>query len=389
MERKIMRIVLDGNGGDNAPKAIVDGAIQALEQLPEQDRIVILGDRDTLNSILRTYGYSSTRIQTVNTTEVITNDEAPVRAVRRKKDSSIVRGLRMVRDGEGDVFISAGSTGAILAGSLLILGRIRGIDRPTLASVYPVIGGSPSLIADAGANAECRPRNLLEFGIMGSIYMEKVLGRLNPTVGLINNGTEEEKGTALTKEAYQLLKKSSLNFVGNIEARELQNSAADVIVTDGFTGNAILKLTEGLGLMVLRELKDMYLGSARGKLGAVFVKDKLKELKVEFDYKQYGGAPILGVKHAVLKMHGSSDAVAVRQTILKAVPYVQEDVVGTIGEALRNYSRKKAEAQEPEPANESGGEAAPEAQDGQTARPEQTPEPGGIGDIKTGPPDPE
>ena len=330
-----MNFVVDAMGGDNAPEVIVEGAIQAIKKLEKDDIITLVGDSERVGSILKEYGYRDHRIMIVHASDVITNDEAPVKAVRRKKDSSIVKGLNLVKDGKGDVFMSAGSTGAVLAGGLLILGRIKGVDRPTLASLYPVIGHEPSLIADAGANAECKPRNLLEFAKMGSIYMEKVLGRENPTVGLINNGTEEGKGTSLTKEAYELLEKSELNFVGNIETRELQNAVADVIITDGFTGNAVIKLTEGLGLMVLREIKKMYLDSPRTKVGALFVQDKLRNLKHQFDYKEYGGAPILGVKGAVLKMHGSSDAVAVRQTILKSRKYVEEDVVGIITEAIR------------------------------------------------------
>ena len=322
-------------GGDYAPEVIVEGAIQAIRKLEKEDIITLVGDSERVGDILRGYGYREDRIVIEHASDVITNNDPPVKAVRRKKDSSIVKGLYLVKEGKGDVFMSAGSTGAVLAGGLLILGRIKGVDRPTLASLYPVIGHEPSLIADAGANAECKPRNLLEFAMMGSIYMEKVLGRENPTVGLINNGTEEGKGTSLTKDAYELLKKSDLNFVGNIETRELQNAAADVIVTDGFTGNAVIKLTEGLGLMVLRELKKMYYESPITKVGALFVQDKLRNLKHEFDYKEYGGAPILGVKGAVLKMHGSSDAVAVRQTILKSRAYVEENVVGIIAEEIR------------------------------------------------------
>ena len=236
----------------------------------------------------------------------------------------------MVKKGEADVFLSAGSTGALLAGGLFILGRIQGIDRPTLATVYPVIGKEPSILVDTGANAECKPNNLFEFATMGSIYMEKVIGRENPSVGLVNNGTEEGKGTTLTKAAYELIDKSDLNFIGSVEARELPNGACDVIVTDGFTGNAIIKLTEGMGLMVLREMKRRFLSNTKSKLGAMLLKDQLSGIKKEFNYAEYGGAPLLGVKGAMLKMHGSSDALAVKQTIIKAIPYVEGNVVDTI-----------------------------------------------------------
>ncbi|MDD6043580.1 MAG: phosphate acyltransferase PlsX [Eubacteriaceae bacterium] len=323
-----MRILIDAMGGDYAPLSIVEGAIEAVKEI--KDEIILIGDEDLVKNTLKVKGYKGDRISVVHASQVIGNDEAPVRAVRSKKDSSIVKGLNMLKNGEADVFLSAGSTGALLAGGLFILGRIQGIDRPTLATVYPVIGHQPSILVDTGANAECKPNNLLEFGIMGSIYMEKVLGRKNPTIGLVNNGTEEGKGTALTKAAYELLNKSNLNFLGYIEARELQNAAADVIVTDGFTGNAILKLTEGLGLMVLREMKKRFLSNTKAKVGAMLLKEQLKGIKKEFNYAEYGGAPLLGVKGAMLKMHGSSDALAVKQTILKAIPYVEEGVVDTI-----------------------------------------------------------
>lgn len=329
-----MRIVLDGMGGDNAPDAIIDGAVEAVKEMPDDSDIVIVGQEDVIKVSLIRAGYKGDKISIVNASEVITNDESPVRAIRRKKDSSIVKGIQMVKDGEGDCFVSAGSTGALLAGGLLILGKIDGVDRPSLATIYPVIGSEPSLILDAGANAECRATNLREFGVMGSIYMEKVMGRKDPTVGLINIGTEEGKGTSLTKEAFKLLKESNINFIGNIESRELQNSAADVIVTDGFTGNALIKLTEGIALMVLREMKKRFTSDIKSKMGALLLKNQLMGIKKEFNYSEYGGAPILGVKGVVLKSHGSSDAMAVKQTILKAMPFVENDVVGTIEDAL-------------------------------------------------------
>ena len=268
-----MKIIVDGMGGDDAPQVIVDGAVQAAEELPEGVSIVLVGKEHLLKESLKKARYKGDKIVLVNADDVITNDESPVRAIRRKKESSIVKGIEMVRDGKGDAFVSAGSTGALLAGGLLILGRINGVDRPSLATIYPVIGHEPSLILDAGANAECRAVNLREFGVMGSIYVEKVMGRPDPTVGLINIGTEEGKGTALTKEAFKLLKESDVNFIGNIESRELQNAVADVIVTDGFTGNAMIKLTEGIGGMVLREMKKRFTSSAKAKMGALLLKD--------------------------------------------------------------------------------------------------------------------
>ena len=330
-----MRIILDGMGGDNAPEAIVEGAVEAVREI--EDDIVIIGDEELIRKTLNEFGYHGNHITVVNATEVISNDESPVRAVRRKKDSSIVVGMNMLKEGKGDVFISAGSTGGLLAGGLFLLGRIEGIDRPAIGAVYPVMGSEPSLLVDTGANTECKPKNLLDFGIMGSIYLKRVLNRRNPRVGLVNNGTEAHKGTMLTKEAYQLLSGSKLNFIGNVETRDLQDSVCDVIVTDGFTGNIIVKLTEGMGLMVLRELKSRFLENTKSKLGALLLKNQLKGIKKEFDYIEYGGAPILGVKGAVLKMHGSSNARAVKQTILKALPYVEENVIGTIEKFVREY----------------------------------------------------
>ena len=323
-----MRIILDGMGGDNAPASVVEGAVLASKEIDHE--IVIVGKEELICAELKKYKYDAAKISVVNATEVISNDDAPVRAVRSKKDSSIVRGINMVKSGEGDVFISAGSTGALLSGGLFLLGRIQGIDRPALASVYPILGGKASLLLDAGANAECKPNNLLEFGIMGNIYMEKVLGRENPRVGLVNIGSESSKGNTLTKAAYELLEQSNMNFVGNVEAREVPKGACDVIVADGFTGNVILKLTEGLAWNILQLIKKKFTDGLKAKFGAALLIDKLGELKKEFDYSEYGGAPILGVKGPVVKMHGSSKAPAVKNTILKAIPFVEEKVVETI-----------------------------------------------------------
>lgn len=323
-----MKIILDGMGGDNAPEAIVEGAVLASREIEHQ--ILIIGQEEKIRAELDNHRYDADKISVINATEIISNDEAPVRAVRSKKDSSIVKGINMVKHGEGDIFISAGSTGALLAGGLFILGRIQGIDRPALASIYPIIGGIPSLLVDAGANADCKPNNLLEFGMMGSIYMEKVLGREQPRVGLVNIGAEAAKGSTLTKAAYDLLEQSHLNFTGNVEAREVPKGACDVIVTDGFTGNVLLKLTEGLAWNILQVIKQRFTDGVKAKLGAALLLDKIKGLKKEFDYSEYGGAPILGVRGPIVKMHGSSNANAVKNTILKGIPYVSEHVVDKI-----------------------------------------------------------
>lgn len=323
-----MKIILDGMGGDNAPASVVEGAVLASKEMEHE--IVLVGQEELLKEELKKHKYDKNRISIVDAREVITNDEAPVRAVRSKKDSSIVKGINMVKSGEGDIFISAGSTGALLSGGLFILGRIQGIDRPALASIYPIVGGRASLLVDAGANSECKPNNLLEFGIMGNIYMEKVIGRENPKVGLVNIGSESKKGSTLTKAAYELLEQSDMNFIGNVEAREVPKGACDVIVTDGFTGNVILKLTEGLAWNILQVIKKKFTEGVKAKLGAALLIDKIGGLKQEFDYSSYGGAPVLGVKGPIVKMHGSSGANAVKNTILKGIPYVEGNVVGTI-----------------------------------------------------------
>lgn len=325
-----MRIIIDGMGGDNAPAEIVKGIVLATREI--SDEIIIVGIEKEIKKELKKYKgkYTDEQIKIVNATEIITNDDAPVKAIRTKKDSSMARGLSMVKEGEGDLFISAGSTGALMAGGLFILGRIQGIDRPAIASIYPILGGRASLLVDAGANAECKPNNLLEFATMGSIYMEKVIGRQKPAIGLVNIGVEEAKGTTLTKAAYDLIKKSPVNFIGNVEAREIPKGACDVIVCDGFTGNVILKLTEGLAWNILQLLKKKFTDGLTAKMGAALLMGKMKELKSEFDYSEYGGAPILGVKGPIIKMHGSSNANGVKNTILKGIPYAKENVVQII-----------------------------------------------------------
>ena len=323
-----MRIILDGMGGDHAPASVVEGAVLASRKIEHE--IYIIGQEELIQAELAKYKYDAEKISVIDAREVISNDDAPVRAVRSKKDSSIVKGINMVKNGEGDIFISAGSTGALMAGGLFLLGRIQGIDRPALASVYPILGSKASLLLDAGANADCKPNNLLEFAIMGNIYMEKVLGRENPRVGLVNLGAEAAKGNTLTKAAYELLEQSHLNFIGNVEAREVPKGACDVIVADGFTGNVILKLTEGLAWNILQLMKKKFTDGVKAKLGAALLLDKIGELKKDFDYSEYGGAPILGVKGPIVKMHGSSSANAVMNTILKGIPFVEGKVVETI-----------------------------------------------------------
>lgn len=325
-----MKIVVDGMGGDNAPFEIVKGAVEASALTEHQ--IILVGDESLINRELEKYKYSKEKITVMHAGEVITNEDAPVKAVRTKLDSSMVKGINLVKNGDADLFVSAGNTGAIMAAGLFILGRIQGIDRPAIASTYPILGGKGgiSLLVDSGANAECKPNNLLEFATMGSIYMEKVLNVKKPTVGLVNIGTEESKGTTVLKAAHELLSRSNLNFIGNVEAREIPKGASDVLVCDGFVGNIILKLTEGLAWNILKLIKNKFTEGVVPKMGALLLAGKLKEMKAQFDYSEYGGAPILGVKGALVKMHGSSNANAVKNTIIKGIPYVETNVVQTI-----------------------------------------------------------
>ena len=328
-----MRIVLDGMGGDNAPAEIVKGAVIAAEEIDEE--IVIVGREEQINKELKRAKYKGSRITVVNAEETITMHDSPVKAIREKKDSSLVKGLEMVKRGEGDLFISAGNTGALIVGARLILGRIRGIDRPALASIYPdMVTLKPCLLVDAGGSAESKAQNLLEYGLMGSIFMEKAWGRKDPRVGLVNLGEEESKGTSITKDAYQRLKMSNLNFIGNVEGRDVPKGVCDVIVCDGFVGNVILKLTEGAAESIFKLIKRSITETFRAKIGGALIKSQLMKMKSDFDYEEYGGAPVLGVNAPVMKMHGSSTAAAVRSAIIRGIPYARENVVETIRQEI-------------------------------------------------------
>ncbi|MDD6311531.1 MAG: phosphate acyltransferase PlsX [Firmicutes bacterium] len=324
-----MRVVLDGMGGDYAPKETVKGAVLASAEI--EDEIYIVGNKAAIEKELNKNGYKGDQIKIVEANEVITMEDSPVKAIRKKKDSSLVVGLNMIKNGEGDLFVSAGNTGALVVGARLILGRIDGIDRPALASIYPnITGGEPNLLVDAGASSESKAGNMVEYGLMGSIFVEKVWGRENPRVGLVNLGVEESKGTSVTKDAFQRLKASDLNFVGNVEAREVPKGACDVIVCDGFVGNVILKLTEGVAMSVFKLVKQTLTKGIKNKISALLIKKDLTQLKNAFDYEEYGGAPILGVCGPVVKMHGSSTSNAVKNTIIKGLPYAKENVVDII-----------------------------------------------------------
>ena len=322
-----MRIAVDGMGGDHAPVEIVKGCVHAISELDIE--ILLLGKKDVLELELAKYQFDKGKIHIQHTNEVISNDDKPVQAIRRKTESSMVVGLDMVKNKEVDAFISAGNTGALLAGSLFRVGRIKGIDRPAIGAPYPTKKGI-SLLVDAGANAECKPRNLMEFSLMGIIYVEKVLGRSNPKVGIVNIGSEEEKGNQLVKDSSELLSQKCRGFVGSVEAREIPKGIVDVIVCDGFVGNVILKLTEGVAMSMFSMMKEQFQKKLKYKLGAIILKPAFREFKKSLDYTEYGGAPLLGVNGVVIKAHGSSNGKAIKNAIRQAVSFVQNDVVELI-----------------------------------------------------------
>lgn len=333
-----MKIGLDVMGGDHAPVETVKGAIEALNHI--EGTMVLLGNEAQILEELKKYKYDPSRIEIIPTTEVVENEDKPVIAIKRKKDASMVVGFEKVRKGEIDALISAGNTGALLAGGLLRVGRIRGVDRPALTTVFPTFKGM-FVLADVGANAECKARNLLEFGIMGSVYAKNVLGIENPSVGLVNIGEEPGKGTPMVNEAYDLLMASNLNFIGNVEARDIPEKKADVLVCDGFTGNVILKLTEGVAKSFMGQLKTMFYKSWVSKLAALTLKKDLKALKAKMDYTEYGGAPLLGIKAPIVKAHGSSNAKAFKNAIIYAEKYASKNIIQKISDEVMDLSEEE------------------------------------------------
>lgn len=326
-----MKLIIDAMGGDNAPKAPVEAAVRAVNELDID--IILVGNTEVLEPELSAYSYDKSKISVVHCEDVISNYDEPVKSVKNRKDASVVVAANLLKDGGGDAMLSMGSTGALLAAGLLIVGRIKGISRPALATVLPTYE-SVVLLMDAGANTVCRSDNLLQFAVMGSIYMKNVMGRKDPKVGLVSNGEEECKGNELVREAYTLLKESSVNFYGNIEGRDINMGVVDVAVCDGFVGNVVLKTVEGVGLVVNMMLKDMFLKNIRTKMSAVLVKDGLRTLKKRMDYTEYGGAPLLGTKKPVIKGHGSSDAKAVFSAIKQSKKFVETNVIDDIQKSL-------------------------------------------------------
>lgn len=337
-----MRIILDAFGGDNAPHAVVEGSVMAARQLDVQ--LILTGNRQKLEQELAGFEYPKERISIRETSQVVDACDKPMDAVRNKKDSSMMVGLSMLKNGEGDGFITAGNTGAYFAGAFRILGRIKGVKRPALTPFLPTDTGI-SLLVDGGANSDCKPENLLQFGAMGSIYMENVFGVKNPRVGLVSNGTEAGKGNDLTKAAYPLLAGSGLNFVGNIEARQIPYGVADVLVCDGFVGNTILKLMEGLGMAFYGNLKGMFTKNLLTKLSALIVKNGLSAFKKKMDYTEYGGAPLLGIDGIVVKAHGSSDGKAFFSAIKSLITFYETGVNEKIGEQIGYYKQTEEQSQ--------------------------------------------
>ncbi|GAA5415071.1 phosphate acyltransferase [Paraliobacillus ryukyuensis] len=320
-----MKLAIDAMGGDHAPKAIVEGALKAIQDL-DNIEIVLIGDENKIKPLLT----NTDRISIIHTTSMITNEDEPVRSVRRKKDASMVLMAKEVKEKRADACISAGNTGALMSTGLFHIGRVKGIERPALAPTLPTIDQKGFLLLDVGANVDAKPKHLVQYAIMGSVYVQKVRGINKPRVGLLNIGTEDGKGNELTKNAFTLLSDAPINFVGNIEARDLLEGKADVVVTDGFSGNIALKTIEGTALGLFSLLKKSLFSSLKAKMGALLVKNELKALKNQLDYAEYGGAGLFGLAAPVIKAHGSSDNRAIYSAIKQACYMVENQVIDTI-----------------------------------------------------------
>jgi len=330
---EFVKVALDAHGGDNAPKEVVKGAIAAIKE--NQNLIIyLIGINELIKKELEGVEYDENRLIIVNAEEIISMAEAPVSAIRKKKKSSIVIGMQMVKNKEADAFVSCGSTGAILVGGQVIVGRIKGVDRPPLAPLIPTANGF-SLLIDCGANVDSKPINLLQFAKMGSIYMNKMMGVENPRVGIVNIGSEEEKGNALVKDSFPLLKGCpDINFIGSVEAREIPEGNVDVIVCDAFVGNVILKLYEGLSATLISKIKESMLSNARSKIGGALVKPALKSTVKNFSSSEYGGAPLLGLKGLVVKGHGNSKAKEIKNALKQCIRYKQSGMLQLMSESF-------------------------------------------------------
>ncbi|MCI8418735.1 MAG: phosphate acyltransferase PlsX [Lachnospiraceae bacterium] len=331
--QEFIKVAVDAMGGDHAPDEIIKGAVEAIK-LRKDIQVLLVGQQEILEEKLRACSYPEEQLKVVQASEVIETAEAPVAAIRTKKDSSIVVGMKLVKNGEADAFVSAGSSGAVLVGGQVLVGRIKGVERPPLAPLIPTEKGV-SLLIDCGANVDARPSHLVQFAKMGSIYMEHVMGIANPRVAIVNIGAEEEKGNALVKETFPLLKAcGDIHFIGSIEAREIPHGGADVIVCEAFVGNVILKLYEGVGAVLVSKIKAGMMSSLRSKIGALLVKPALKQTLKSFDASEYGGAPLLGLKGLVVKTHGSSKAKEVRNSIIQCVTFQEQHINDKIKENI-------------------------------------------------------
>ncbi|MDD3225303.1 MAG: phosphate acyltransferase PlsX [Clostridium sp.] len=338
-----MIIAVDGMGGDNAPQDIVKACILAINELDVN--IIITGPFDVIKKELSKYHYDETKIIIENASEVISTNESPALAIRRKKDSSLVKAFKLVKENKAQCIVSAGSTGAIMAGATLITGRIKGIERVALAPIMPGKNGS-FMVIDSGANVDCKPQYLLQFALMGKAYYENVLKIKNPTVGLVNIGEEEEKGNDLTKKTYALLKKSSFNFVGNVEPRDISAGDVKIFVCDGFVGNTVLKMYEGVASNLFKMLKSEIMASTAGKIGGIFLKKVFKNFMKKFDYTEYGGSAFLGSADVVIKAHGSSDAKAFKNAIKQAKICCESKMIDKISSELGEVNQLTKEEDE-------------------------------------------
>ena len=322
---ELVRVAVDAMGGDNAPVATVKGAVEAVAE-SKAVKVFLVGKKEVLEKELSAYTYEGERIEVVDATEVIEMAEPPVLAIRTKKDSSIVKAMYMVNHGEADAYVSAGSTGATLVGGQVIVGRLKGVDRAPLAPLIPTEKGN-SLLIDCGANVDARANHLVQFAKMGTVYMENIMGIKNPTVAIVNIGAEEEKGNALVKETFPLLKNCpDINFIGSIEARDIPAGNADVIVCEAFTGNVILKMYEGVAKSLVHVIKKGLMSSLKTKIGALLIKDDLKKTLGNYSLEKYGGAPMLGLKGLVVKTHGSSSDVEIKNSILQCVTFTEQKI---------------------------------------------------------------